>query len=308
MVKRVPAFALPSLLYVSVLFVIIYLISHDLLKIPEIGNPYLFVLSVVALLAGFVLDVAGWHLIAKQAIPGLKPGYSFVGSGKYLLTKYIPGKIWVIVGRAAYLNRHYNGSMLFLSSGSLYYQLVAIIMGFIAGIPMLLYIDRVLFVVALGFLALILPFSILFYRPLLGFLERIIGYVLKKRVELPVFPLKLTARLMLISLAAWVVWSSAFYLLLLSMYEASPIPFTTGLLFPLASVAGVVVIIAPGGIGIREGLLGLGLTAMGLSVAGAAAVAVTSRIWFLLAELLFFGTATVAGLIEKQLNPAPCQK
>jgi uncharacterized membrane protein YbhN (UPF0104 family) len=65
--------------------------------------------------------------------------------------------------------------------------------------------------------------------------------------------------------------------------------FKYGLTFPLAATLGILAIIAPGGIGVREGVLFLFLNSSGaLTVEEATTISVFSRVWFLVGESFLF--------------------
>jgi len=105
---------------------------------------------------------------------------------------------------------------------------------------------------------------------------------------LPYLSTKITIKILTISIFNWVIWSLAFYLFLLSIHNHDIIDLKVGMLFPLASVVGIIVLIAPGGLGFREGFLTIGLTVLGITAKDAASIAVLSRLWFLFGEFLFF--------------------
>ncbi len=61
-----------------------------------------------------------------------------------------------------------------------------------------------------------------------------------------------------------------------------------GFIFPLANTLGIVFILAPGGIGIREGILTVLIHASGVDLITATSIAVFSRLWFLAGEGFLF--------------------
>ena len=58
--------------------------------------------------------------------------------------------------------------------------------------------------------------------------------------------------------------------------------------FPLAATIGVLAIIAPGGIGAREGILTGYFVLTGIPLETAVTISIASRLWFLIGESLFF--------------------
>jgi len=96
---------------------------------------------------------------------------------------------------------------------------------------------------------------------------------------------------------AWGLWKVAFYLLARSLVQGN-VPWNLGFAFPLACTLGVLAIVMPGGLGVREGVLTGYLVLAGIPVADATTVAVASRLWFLIGELFMFTAGVVANRLE----------
>jgi len=67
-------------------------------------------------------------------------------------------------------------------------------------------------------------------------------------------------------------------------------------------VAGVAALFAPGGIGVREGVLGYFLASINWSSSEIISLTVTTRIWFLIGEVLFFLSALTLLFRSKNRN------
>lgn len=279
------------LLVFSLIFLFVYLYSNDLLVIPDLESPMWFLISVALVFIGFLLDVKAWQLIINSEIPLLNYKTAFISSGKFILTKYIPGKLWIVVGRAGYIKEKHNGSLANFASLSLYYQIIVIFAGTITGFLILYFINIKLFWIVLLTIILTILFIILFTKTAVSLASKILTVLFRKKISLPFISTRLTFKLILISVFNWIVWSFAFYLFLISVNSAEILQLKAGLLFPISTVLGIVVIIAPGGIGVREGFLTIGLTALGMQEIEAISISVLSRLWFLIGEFLFFGSA-----------------
>lgn len=291
---------LKTLLYLSLIFIVVFLYKNDFLVIPEINNIAFFLLSLLFVLAGFFFDVYAWKVILRQITKHITYKDAFISTGKYVLTKYIPGKVWVVLGKAGYIKEKYNAEFADISSFSFYYIVIYILTGGIVGSFILYFIDKELFLIAiLSFVSAILLFFF-FYKKAVRFISRIISYVTKKEISLPLVKVNVTLNLLFFTGFIWTLWSVAFYFLLLSFTTTEHVNIKAGFIFPISSVIGIVVLIAPGGIGFREGFLAFGLTALGMSVKDAASVSVLSRLWFLTGELLFFLSAIVLEVIDKR--------
>jgi uncharacterized membrane protein YbhN (UPF0104 family) len=95
----------------------------------------------------------------------------------------------------------------------------------------------------------------------------------------------------LVYAAVWAAWGCAFYLVCLQFVTLSPrlMPLVV-FWFVAGYVIGFVSSIAPAGLGVREGLIVLGLS--GAMPAGeAVALALAGRIWMTLVELVWVGIA-----------------
>ena len=85
----------------------------------------------------------------------------------------------------------------------------------------------------------------------------------------------------------WLFWSLSFYFLIKTVSEED-VRLVTGSGFALAGSLGIVAVIAPGGIGVREGVLAFILTLAGFNIELAASISVVSRLWFLIGEAFIF--------------------
>ena len=89
----------------------------------------------------------------------------------------------------------------------------------------------------------------------------------------------------------WIIWILAFYLFLRSI--ARDIYFIHSFAFPLSVCYGVIAIIFPGGIGVREGIMTGFLVLTGISVEQATTISVINRLWYITGEIFIFILAFV---------------
>ncbi|MFW6224896.1 MAG: lysylphosphatidylglycerol synthase domain-containing protein, partial [Bacteroidota bacterium] len=82
------------------------------------------------------------------------------------------------------------------------------------------------------------------------------------------------------------IWSIGFYIMAISL--GIEIHVSNGFLFAFAAFVGVIVLIAPGGLGVREGIIVAGLVFYGLPEKEELSLSAFSRVWFLGGELLIF--------------------
>jgi len=192
------------------------------------------------------------------------------------------------LGKAAYIKEVYKKPIVEISSFSFYYQLIVLFTGSLIGIAILYFLDLRWFFVVIIALFVFGIFGTILYKPLINGLSRFLSFVFKKPIEIPILPIKTSLTLILLSSINWLLWAFAFYLFLHAVDSTSIIHIKAGLLFPISSIVGIIVVFAPGGLGFREGFIALGLTAFGMTAKDAATISVLSRLWFLLGESLFF--------------------
>ncbi|TVQ08387.1 MAG: hypothetical protein EA361_16820 [Bacteroidetes bacterium] len=286
------------LLYASLIFFAWYLYQLDYLVFDDVQiNGPLFILSLLFLFAGFILSGISWGYSLKvhgYKIPVL---FAIFSHGFPVFAKYIPGKIWVILGRASYVASEKiplkNASMISLKE-----QLIYLTLGLMISIlPVFLFIGNpwfglMILLSAAGIIFVL--FSPLFHRLLLN----ILGRVLKRPVEIPLIKIADALKVSRIVVLYWICWTIAFYLLLISVFSRDS-TFLMAFAFPVSVTYGVLAIIMPGGIGVREGILTAFLTAGGLPLENAVTLSILSRLWFVAGEIFMFLTAFVIKISGK---------
>lgn len=96
------------ILYVSFVALIVGLYLADYLVIPRIYEWEPLVASILVLCIGFVLYALCWgQLLGRD---GYRIGIRrhLASTGLTIYGKYIPGKVWSLLGRSAYVNRHHG--------------------------------------------------------------------------------------------------------------------------------------------------------------------------------------------------------
>jgi uncharacterized membrane protein YbhN (UPF0104 family) len=111
--------------------------------------------------------------------------------------------------------------------------------------------------------------------------------IFHKPLGIPAIPIQNILTVVPIFFLQWLTWCSAFYFLALSLYTHTA-SIAVGFGFALAASLGIMSIIAPGGIGVREGVLVGFLSLAGYNAQEATTIAITSRLWFLGGECFIF--------------------
>ncbi|NNK48878.1 MAG: hypothetical protein HKP01_08400 [Gemmatimonadetes bacterium] len=203
--------------------------------------------------------------------------------------RYIPGKVWQLGGLAAYMKGTGDSGAAALVS-ALAFQVIALATGAAVALSTI----GVAWAGANGngLPALVTLAAIL----LIGLRPRVIhwtaGYIGRwlgesdLTLDLDAGDIARAAAGMLF---AWILYGVGFLVLLKGVgiaAEISQLPVVTGI-FAASYVVGYLVLLAPGGLVVREGAMtGLLVELLGLALGVAAAVAIMARIWVLVTELV----------------------
>jgi hypothetical protein len=210
------------------------------------------------------------------------------------LGRYIPGKVWQLSGLALHLRRTGGSGALALSS-SLGYQVVTLLTG--AAVA-LLTLGGDLAAAHTGsplvWAGAVLALALLLHPAVLRRATGVAARLTREDTTGVAAPrgrdLGSAAAALVLS---WLAYGLGFWCLLRGLWSASPvgIPAATGV-FAASYVAGYLVLLAPGGLVVREGAMTALLVALSpLAAASAAAVAIAARVWTVASELLAVGAA-----------------
>ncbi len=282
------------LLYLSLLFFAWYLYRADYIVFRGLSpDPVQLILSLLLLFTGFVTGGVSWAVAMRQEGHSAGTVRAVISHGLYIFSKYVPGKFWVVLGRASFISpakRH----MKRLSLASLQEQLLFVWWGMILSLPPTFFILQrpLIGVIIVGGLLLLsfLLFSGWFHRNSRWALEK----VLKKEFSFRPMKFSFFVRVSIPVLFFWLLWSAGFWLLLHSIHGNGG-PLTSGsaglltaLIWPAAMTYGFVVVFLPAGVGIREGILVSFLIAGGMESQNAVTFSVISRFWFIAGEVFLF--------------------
>ena len=288
------------LLYLSVAFLFLYLVRLDYIKIGLIKYDYLLIAcSLILLFSGFYVSTVSWWYALKLHNVDIKKSFALTSHGMAIFAKYIPGKIWVILGRAAKVSQS-GHSLKITSIISFKEQLIYILLGLVISfIPMLIYFGPGKFII-LVFVTIIILFLIIFSKKVHNYLIILLSRILKKEVDLPLMNLRNAVKLSYIILFYWALWALAFYFFLKSTLPDSS--FALVFAFPVSVSYGVLAIIVPAGIGVREGIIAGYLIAANVNPDMAVTISVVSRIWFIAGEIFLFFLSLCVKMLYKD-NP-----
>ncbi|MBN1930085.1 MAG: flippase-like domain-containing protein [Desulfobacterales bacterium] len=284
-----------SIIFISLIFLLIYLYRIDLFIPLKIVNAGLLILSVLLLFMGFILDALSIKIFLKYNNVSLSLSEAIVLTGKYSLAKYIPGKIGVIIGKAAYIVEKANVSNYrSLENVTVYHILFLLSAAILSVITSYNYLNRQSENLFLIILLLILLLFLLSLKKT----QLVIRSFMKKLFRKDFYEVYSQRSIILVLVGAmfcWLFWVAGFWLL--SMSVGIKITIKAALLFPLATIVGVIAFFAPGGIGVKEGVISAGLIFFGVNKTDSISVSVYSRLWYLFGEVLFFMLAIIISCI-----------
>lgn len=274
-------------IYLSVLFLIFTLHKESYLKIPEILSINIFILSLLCLYCGFILNaVAQQKLLAKSSYPITLPE-AIAMTGLNVFSKYLPGKMWMVMGKSLYISEKYGYPPTTISLHFLHIQFMVIWCGLILGLLGLL-LHNSLHALGLIGLLLFIVFTVLIFS---NRAHKYTNYLLKKKFKKNIFypwlSFYTTGCLLPWFILCWLFWGGGFYFLSISLTD-SFVPFSMIFCFPLAATFGILSVFTPGGIGVREGIMTFYMSLSYMNLEEAITISAASRVWFLIGELFIF--------------------
>jgi uncharacterized membrane protein YbhN (UPF0104 family) len=269
---------------------------------PFTFQPFTFIISTLVYVVAYFIQIWMWHLITIRlgiALPFSKTIESWVFS---LLGKYLPGKIWVLLGRIYFYESKGNPKKAI--SIALYLETTTLVIAagllFLTGFFLFKEVRSFYSNSQFVWLALLLLFACLSLHPKV--LQKIIDWVLILLKKEP-FSLSITYRdillILLISISSWAVGGIGFYLFVASVFSISlsHILFVAAAL-AFASLLGLIAIFAPGGLGVREGVLAY-LLSFVMPEAVAVIISILTRLWMTLIEMGLIGVTYLFGKFQK---------
>lgn len=284
--------------YVSIIFLIFALIKADYLVVPFIYKTSLIILSILFVCLGFVFDALSWQMSLRRYGYNQVQIKSCISSiGLSVFGKYVPGKIWVIIGRSAYISKMYDVSETETASISMNAQFISLWTGLLIGSLGYLIVGFVKsWAILILSLFIVLSF-VLFSRLTHDFLSFLIEKIFKRKIQIPSLSMIKVIKVLPWFVLTWLFWCFGFFMLAQGL-SPDVIKIPIGFIFALAATFGILAIIVPGGVGVREGILAVMLIMAGLNEPLAISISVTSRLWFLIGESFVF----LLGLSLQNIN------
>ncbi|MEO0075546.1 MAG: lysylphosphatidylglycerol synthase domain-containing protein [candidate division WOR-3 bacterium] len=288
--KRIP---LKRILGVFIIIIFFYFIIKSLyenwynLKEAKLRfEIYYLLLSYIMMFITFILVAFTW----KKNLQMLNENISLITAIKInaisVLPKYAPGKVWGIIGKVYLAKKEgisEHSSVITISLETILYLLSGIILFLVTSLSIIKSNFTYLYYL------LIIPICLIaIYPPIL---IRITNFFLKlfKRPTIDIMPHYYQILiLLLLYMLSWILQGIGVFFLISSFYS---IPFKSILiisgLHAFSWVVGFLSIIAPAGLGVKEGIFSYFLSYI-LPVGIAAISSLLVRIWGTIGELLYF--------------------
>jgi uncharacterized membrane protein YbhN (UPF0104 family) len=262
-------------------------------------NWVLLVVSTLFLWAGYVLStISWWNILQKHKIKS-SISHSVISHGLAIFAKYIPGKIWVILGRAGYI-ANMGHSLKTTSFLSLKEQLIYVWEGLlISAVPMMFIYgvnEMTLLVLSLCLFFTFFLYSRIFHNWFLLLFKKIT----KKELDVPFLKFTENLGVIIYVFVYWVFWLVGFYVFVVAFYPDTNLQ--VAFAFPLSVTLGLLAIIFPGGLGVREGIMGSYLVMTGIPLQIATVITLYARVWFISGEVFIFLFALLLKIGNRDKN------
>ena len=270
---------------------------------PFTLRPFPFILSTLIFAFSYFIQIWAWYLITLKLEIALSPSETLKTWFYSQLGKYLPGKIWLFLGRFHFYES--RGKSKKAISIALYLETVTIIMaaGLIFLAALIFHREISLFYSWRhpGWLVLLFLLGFIFLHPRV--LQKILNWTL---VQFKREPVSLSISysdvlwILFVCIISWVIGGVGFYLFVDSVYPVAPqyILFLTGAL-AISSILGLIAIFAPSGLGVREGVLVYLLLLM-MPPPVAVIISILTRIWMTLIEIGLIGMVYLLGQVQQR--------
>ena len=279
------------ILQVILIAVIFYFLARNLYinwnKIAEYNwriNYYFLVFSWLLSVGGGFLIALGWNLILRVLGGRLSHKRALKIFFITDLAKYIPGKVWTMVGKV-YMCKEEGVPVAVTSTSVVIQPLIQVISGLLIFLLSLPFWTKTSdFMNNLYFLFFLIPVGLLFLHP--AIMAKPLNFVLRKLKQKPIeLNMKYSHILLILLLwcGLWVLTGITFYLLIISVhpFPLLNLPVTIGIF----AIAGVSQFLTPSGIGVLEGMLTV-LLGLYFPIPVAILIALLVRVWKTVSELV----------------------
>ena len=291
-----------AFLVLVVFFLAKYFIDNwDTIKQLDIKPAWgVFVGSMLLYFAYKITLASLWHYITKLAKADIAYGDAVTAYLYSILGKYIPGKVFMLAARVPAYER--KGVPVRKVAVCFLLENICTLLGagFLFLISLLFFPNDVLKDYGPAVIVFIILFFICIHPKIINFFLRLIGKLIKKSdMEIP-FTYPDMLKIVVLFIGNWLIVGTGFYMLVSSIYPLAINELLyVGGVYGLSAIIGIISIFAPSGIGVREGIMILGLSLI-MPQEYAVIIGVVSRLWSTVAELILVGSNFVLDKAKKR--------
>jgi len=273
--------------WITLLFLVYALYKGDYFIRPNVQSILNLSVSILILFTAFIIQGASWKIQLNKYQLKISNRNGIIAFGISVFGKYVPGKIWMLLGKVGYTKLKYDFPIDILMAASINAQFISLWVGLLVGIPFLFFVN-ISYLVTGGVIASFITLTILIFNSSVNiFINRLTNKWFKKDFNLPNLNFLSTIKIFPVNFLFWSLYGIAFYFFLKG-FSNYAIELQTLFIFPLASTLGILMIIAPGGIGVREGIMVTLLTHSGFSIDESITLSILNRLWSIIGELFIF--------------------
>ncbi len=285
--------------YIFLILVVVFLIryfynNYDTYKNLEVDiNWGIFAAAVLFYFLYKITLASLWHYMTKLNHAAI--GY-FQAITAYLysiLGKYIPGKVFMLLARIPPYEE--KGVQIRKVTICFLLENVCTLLGaaFLFLISLFFFPNEILEDYKWATIILVILFFICINPKIINFFLGLVEKVTKKDGLVIPITYGQMIKVVLLFIGNWIIVGIGFYMLACSIYPipASEMLYTAGI-FGLSCIIGILAVFAPSGLGVREGILLLGLTLV-MPEEYAMIISIVSRLWMTVSELALIGIAFV---------------
>lgn len=274
--------------------------NYDSIKELDIHlNIKVFIVSMFFYFAYKLTLASLWHYITVKNDCPIKYTEAVTAYLYSILGKYIPGKVFMLAARFPAYER--AGHKLRKITVCFLLENVCTLLGaaFLFIFSLLFFPNDILKNYLWLTIALIIVFFIMINPAIINFFLRLIGRIFKKDDMEITINYKDMLVIVVMFIANWLIVGCGFYFLTTSIY---PLPAQNllycGGVYGLSAIIGILSLFAPSGIGVREGIMIIGLNII-MPQEYSVIISVVSRIWATVAELVLILAAFIIDRIKK---------
>ena len=285
--KKVIRWVLQAILIVVIFYFLaknLYVNWSEIVEYDWKINYYFLTYSLILLIVVAFLMALGWNLILRMLGGRLAHKKALKIFFITDLAKYVPGKIWTMVGKV-YLCKKEGVPVATTSASVVILPLIQVISGILMFLVFLPFWTKTSdFMNKLYLFFPLIPLGLILLHP--AIMTKLLNFVLRK-LKQKTIQLNIKYRdillILLLMCGLWILNGVTYYFLIISVHSfpISWLPVTIGIF----SIAGVSQFLTPSGIGVLEGVLTV-LLGLYLPVHIAILIALLTRVWKTVAELV----------------------